>query len=339
MNKCKWMIAVLLFASAVPLPASEPVAPVEGTAADTATAPAPVFTGGVAGFASIVRAEHSADYRAGGGGLYLHNNGWEALDDDQRRQALTLFADRPVAIELGFHPIDGWPALYRRAYLPHGIAPAFIAANAFAGNNLPTPEQWARYTRGLREAGVGDDTPILPTFEYANFGENLPTLPDNLLSGRDDFQQIVLDAGGLVLDTPPQYFFAREQAYRDWVLDALRWCHARGLYTVVIVSPHASGEAFPDDTDRFVDYLAEHDAMPAAWVCENYEPNPADDYPNTVGHEDARATTLGVGLRLLQRLAEHSAPPKDWEPKQKGQASCRSFGGAEPSALFRPAVG
>jgi len=298
-----FLALALLLASVTHATADDAAHHAENVAADATPASAVVFTGGVAGIEAIVEADHSTDYRASGGGLYLHTNGWQLLDDGQRRQALAHFADRPLAIELGFNPIDGWPELYRQTYLPYGVAPTFIAANAFDGNNLPTPEQWVRYTHGLREAGVDDDTLILPTFEYANFGDNLPTLADNLLSAREDFQEIVAAAGGIVLDTPPQYFFAREQAYRDWVVDALQWCNGRGLYTVIIVSPHFSGEAFPEVTDRFIDYIAEHEAVPVAWVCENYEPNPAADYPNGVGDEDDPATTLGVGLGMLKRFA------------------------------------
>lgn len=278
-----------------------------------------VFTGGVFGIEDIVDADNSTDYRAAGGGLYLHNNGWHRLSEEQRAQALALFAGRPIAVELGFNPIDGWPGLFQREYLPFGIEPAFIAANAFDRNNRPTPEQWARYSRGLREAGVGDATRILPTFEYANFGENLPTLSENHLSTREDFQAIVQAAGGIVLDTPPQYFFAREQAYRDWVIDAIRWCNDQGLYTVVIVSPHNSGDAFARDTDRFTAYLEEHGAHPNAWVCENYVDDPPAGYPNRVGYEDGDATTLGVGLRLLQQLIADAArvnEERDDEPAE-----------------------
>ncbi|XAM01487.1 hypothetical protein OT109_08830 [Phycisphaeraceae bacterium D3-23] len=272
----------------------------------TTNAPA-VFTGGVAGVADLADPDHSARYRAAGGGLYLHNNGWQALTDAQRQRVLDIFDDAPIAIELGFNPIAGWPGLYEREYLRYGIEPDLIAANAFDRNNLPTPEQWARYTRGMRAAGVGDDTRILPTFEYANFGENLATLTDNTLSRREDFQQIADAAGGIVLDTPPQFFFEREQAYRDWVLDAIRWCNAQGHHCVVIVSPHHAAERFPEFVDRFVSYLEEHEAEVDAWVSENYHADAPDDYANVVGDEDEPATTLGVGLRLLSRDIEEGS--------------------------------
>lgn len=267
-----------------------------------------VFTGGVAGVSDLADPANSTQYRALGGGLYLHNNGWHLLSDAERLRVLEVFGDAPIAIELGFNPIDGWPGLYENEYLRYGIEPELIAANAFDGNNLPTPEQWAQYTEGMRAAGVGEDTRILPTFEYANFGENLATLADNTLSQRDDFQQIVIAAGGMVIDAPPQYFFDRELGYREWIVDAIRWCNARGHFCVVIVSPHHAAERFPEFVDRFVLYMEENEAVVDAWVCENYHGDAPEDYVNTVGNEDEPATTLGVGLSLRQRLDREDSP-------------------------------
>ena len=263
--------------------------------------PAPVFTGGVVGVQHLTEPDRSGKYRAAGGALYIHNDGWHRLSDKQRRLMLDVFQGAPIAVELGFIPIDGWPKLYRRAYVPYGIQPTFIAANAFDQNNSPTPQQWERYTRGLRAAGVKPTVRILPTFEYANFGENLKTLADNQLSDRTDFQQIVRHAGGMVIDSPPQYFFQRERHYRDWIIDAIRWCRTQKLHCVVIVSPHHSGAAFPAVTDRFIAHLRRHEALPDAWVCENYSNKVLEDFPNRMGHEDQPATTLGVGLQLLRR--------------------------------------
>lgn len=207
----------------------------------------PVLAGGVAGAADLTVAENSDSFRASGGGLYLHNNGWGRLDDAQRRKTLALFKDRPLAIELGFIPSGkAWGSIYRRSYLTYQMNPLFIAANAFAGNNLPTPEKWRHYMTELRKAGVPETTKILPTFEFANFARNIAELSHNKVSDREDFQKILAVAGGIVIDSPSGYFFTREQNYRDWVVDALHWCRKNRLTSVVIASPHILGNRFPN---------------------------------------------------------------------------------------------
>lgn len=279
-----------------------------GAAVQPATQPTgagtPLFTGGVAGVAALAVPENSDAYRAAGGGLYLHHNGWISLDKAQQAQVVDLFRDRPVAIELGFKSGDGaqaWATALRRNYLDQGIRPQFIAANAFSSNRVPTPELWRAYTAALRQAGLAESCLVLPTFEYANFMPNRATLEQNTIRRRPDFQAIAKDAGGIVLDTPPGYFFQREQAYRDWVVDAIRSCRFEGLEVVVILSPHKSGPRFHEDTDRFLRYLLDAGAVPTAFVCENYEGKAAADYPNVVGSEDDPNTTLGLGLVLLRQ--------------------------------------
>jgi hypothetical protein len=262
-----------------------------------------VFAGGVAGVEDLTNPTNSAALRAAGGGLYLHNSGWGLLNPGQRRQVLEIFANAPVAIELGFGKTPGaaksWAGACQRDYLALGVRPQFIAANAFDHNNLPTPEQWSAYADALRAAGVPTNTLILPTFEYQNFRPNLATLSQNCVNERADFQAIIRRAGGIVLDTPAGYFFSREPAYRDWVVDAIHWTRARGLKTVVIVSPHTSGDHFAADARRFYEYLDAHQAMPDIFAVENYSPNAPADYSNRVGNENEPNTALGVA-RWLQ---------------------------------------
>lgn len=208
-----------------------------------------------------------------------------------------------MAIELGFgntpDAAKAWGSAYQRSYRDLGVRPQFIAANAFAGNNHPTPAQWSAYMNALRAAGVPGHTLILPTFEFQNFRPNLATLAQNCVSERADFQAIIRQAGGIVLDTPAGYFFSREPAYRDWVVDAIHWARAQGLKTVVILSPHTSKDRFAADARRFYEYLGYQQAMPDIFAVENYSPNAPADYPNRVGNENAPNTDLGVA-RWLQ---------------------------------------
>jgi hypothetical protein len=261
-----------------------------------------VFAGGVAGVEALAAATNSSAFRAAGGGLYLHNSGWGSLTLAQRQRVLVVFSNAPVAIELGFggaqSSAEAWAGACQKYYLDLGIKPEFIAANAFAGNNHPTPEQWAAYMAALRAAGVPERTLILPTFEYQNFRPNLATLAQNTVSQRGEFQSIIRLAGGLVLDTPSGYFFSREPAYRDWVVDAIRWTRVQGLKTVVIASPHSSKNNFAAHSLQFLAYLRAHQAVPDIFAVENYTAKPPSDYLNLVGNEDQINTALGVARRL-----------------------------------------
>ena len=262
-----------------------------------------VFAGGVAGVADLTVATNSTAFRAAGGGLYLHNNGWGALSREQRRQVLAIFSNAPVASELGFGgsppAAKAWAGNCRQNYLALGIRPRFIAANAFANDNHPTPGQWSDYMAALRAAGVPTNTLILPTFEYQNFRPNLATLAENCVRQRADFQAIIRRAGGIVLDSPPGFFFAREPAYRDWVVDAIRWTQAQGLPAVVIASPHNSQNNFAAHCLKFLDYVRAHQAVPDLFAVENYNAKATADYPNRVGNENQTNTALGVA-RILQ---------------------------------------
>jgi hypothetical protein len=265
-----------------------------------------VLAGGVAGVQALAEASNSTAFRAAGGGVYLHNNGWGRLDAAEREKVLKIFSNAPVAVELGFggssKSAEAWAKSWRRSYGSFGLQPEFIAANAFASNNHPTPEQWTNYMAALRAAGVPVKTLILPTFEYQNFGPNRATLAQCGVSRQPVFQTIIRAAGGIVLDSPPGFFFAREQAYRDWVVDAIRWTHAQGLRTVVIVSPHKSLDLFAAHSEKFLAYLRAHNAVPNVFAVENYNPGAAAGYPNRVGNENQINTALGVA-RWLQTAA------------------------------------
>ena len=91
-----------------------------------------IFAGGVAGVQALADADASRKFREHGGGVYLHNNGWRALTLEQQRKVLSVFTDRPVAIELGFREgSESWARRLADGYLALGIQPRFIAGTEF----------------------------------------------------------------------------------------------------------------------------------------------------------------------------------------------------------------
>lgn len=257
-----------------------------------------VYAGGVAGIQDLLIPSNSYDFRRAGGGLYLHNTGWSRLTEEQQRTIIDIFRGSPVAVELGFGSGAAWGRIYQTRYLAYGIRPNIIMSNAFSNNHMPTLDEWHRYAAGLREHGVPDGTLILPTFEYQNFGVNIPSLAAHMVSQWRAFEDIDNDAGGLALDTPSEYAMRREPAYRDWVVDAIRWSTAHRLTSVVILSPGSSGTRWPSATAEYLEYLSSAAALPSAFVCENYRDAAPADYPNKVGNSAIPYTTIGQCLAL-----------------------------------------
>lgn len=150
-----------------------------------------------------------------------------------------------------------------------------------------------------RAGGVDERTRIFATFEYPNFTPHIPTLADNKVSDRVDFQQIISASGGLALDIPANYYFTREQVYRDWVVDAIQWARSNNYSVMIIVSPRNSGINYHHHVQSFVDALGDADALPNVFSVENYSTQDPSIYPNIVGSEDVPYHQLGAA-RLLQ---------------------------------------
>ncbi len=266
-----------------------------------------VYAGGVTGFDALADPAHSVEYRKAGGGLYLHNNGWSDLEPEKRKALLATFEGAPVGVELGFGNAEAWARHFSKAYHAAGIRPDFITVNCFDKDNKPTLDGWKAYTARLRKE-CGEKPYIFPTFEYANFGPNIPTLRERFLSKDKGFQSIVRHSKGIVIDCPPDYFFKREQNYRDWMTDAIQWTRKQGLASLIIVSPHHSGKKADEDAKKFVAYLREHGALPDAWSSENYWNEVPEGYPNQVTPETVPHTPLGVGLWLVKEFPPVKKP-------------------------------
>ena len=259
-----------------------------------------LFVGGVSGIDALATPGNSDQYRADGGGIYLHTSGWAPLSAAVKDEIQATFAGQDYAVEIGFSATDpsSWVSRYLIDYHNRGIRPAFITCNAFSSGDVPTPTQWSNFVTAFRNAGIDNRTRILPTFEYQNFSQNISTLSSNKVSLRADFQQIITTSAGIVLDTPSSYFFEREPAYRVWVVDAIQWTRSQGFSAVVIISPHNASTQYDEKTALYVDYLKTHDALPNMFAVENYSTEDPATYPNIVGSEDVAHQQLGCARRL-----------------------------------------
>jgi len=269
-----------------------------------------IYAGGVNGFASMLDSENTQKYRYNKGGLYLHNNGWTALTHDQRLKLLRVFDNMSVAIEVGF-PKQGefgfspdktkyhwWCDNFRDLYVNYGLQPDIVAVNLEDTVNNPTiPQpsfaQFKRHHDDLKHMSPG--SLVLPILGPMNVELPIRTDP---ISSNLRYQQIVGLAGGVVMDSPPKVFITREQRYRDWVVDAIKYANNNGHKSVLIVSPHSSRSMFKSHTIMMLRYLAQNKAMPSVYIVENYIYG--RDYINKVGKERQDHSVLGVARHLQQ---------------------------------------
>lgn len=261
---------------------------------------ASVYAGGVLGFRDMLRPDASADFRRRGGGLFLHNTAWGNLAEQERRELLGIYAGKAIAIEIGYDKSGktDWPHWLKGAYIDLGITPHFVTVNIFADQHVPSVVEW-RTTHERLKASVPKNTLVVPTFEFANFGAHSNRLAKEKISLSEPFQQIIQIAGGLTIDAPPRVLLTREQAYRDWVVDAIQYARRKRLRSILIMSPDSSAEDFPHHTTQAISRLTSVNAMPDVVVVENYVDGPPT-YPNRVGNDANPVTTLGLANRLLK---------------------------------------
>jgi hypothetical protein len=262
-----------------------------------------VYAGGVNGIASMLNPRNSYRYRSMNGGLAIHNSAWGQLEKQQKQQLLATFAGNPTIMEIGFvnekdkqHP-DTWYANAKEYYIPYGIKPDFIQSNCFGNGYVPTLEEWKRfhnkYTQIMRQSK------LFPIFEYQNYNKSTQ-LSNNKISLNANFQQITTISQGLVIDAPPHVFLKREDEYREWVIDALKYTKSQGHTCVLIVSPDYSNNRFKQDTVDMLNILHHHRALPDAYVVENYifdwwwQKLHKRNYPNKIGRETDQNSIMGV---------------------------------------------
>ncbi|NVN30607.1 hypothetical protein HUK83_09730, partial [Endobacter medicaginis] len=140
---------------------------------------------------------------------------------------------------------------------------------------------WEAYVDNARAMGVLNIAPIAGDNDYsADLTQPFATSPWYTY-----LRQAELYSGGISFDTPPSYFFAREQAYRDNVVEQIQWANANGLRSSVIISPDNTDAAakgmdsqFLAETKEMVAYLQKCDAMPSQFIVENYNDSAYGEY-------------------------------------------------------------
>jgi hypothetical protein len=245
-----------------------------------------VSVGGVEGFESFVDASHSAQLRACGASLYIHQVGWGGLSVQQRRQIAANFTGTGgVSLEMA-EATD-----LQTDYFDLGIASIDeILVNA---PTCEVPEvdmavdvwqgwvtQWK--AKGIKRAEY-NDTP------NCHFPVNWD---DSKWDASKDRARI---GGGVILDSPPYFYYdVGPDDYRAFVRAEIAWANANGLHSSWILSPGGDLD-FLTETERLI---AEINALPPnerpqQWIVESYGAG------GPVGDENVAGSVANVALWVV----------------------------------------
>ncbi|RYF06282.1 MAG: hypothetical protein EOO40_09310 [Deltaproteobacteria bacterium] len=221
------------------------------------------------GVSALTDAGNTAEFRSCGGSLYIHQVGWGALSDQDKRQIAANFAATgPVHVEVA-EPTD-----LNAEFLRFGISAVSVVNVNAPSCDVPAVDDsvsdWTRWAARFKQANAG--------VRYSQYNDT-PNCPNGALDWRaatwNDSRERALRGGGVVLDAPPSLYervLGDRFNYRRFVRDQIAWANARGLHSTVIISALAGNYDFVGDTKAMV---AEFNALPAnerpqEYACENY---------------------------------------------------------------------
>lgn len=285
---------------------------ISGSSAGYAQTTTNVYAGGINQIESMLKPGNSRGFRRSDGGLHIHNSGWGELSGYQRRKLLEIYDESSISIEIGFahrdsveHP-DTWFSNARDIYKAYGIKPQLVLSTCFAEKHVPTAEEWRGFHTKYTQIMAG--TKLLPVFEYPNFHKGSHLLA-HTIDKDSNFERITATSGGLAIDAPPYVFLSRENAYREWVISAIKYCNARKYISVLIISPDHSGKQFRPHVLNMLNTLGSADALPSVYVVENYiydkwwRKQYGVDYPNKIGSENQVNSILGIAKLIKTKVS------------------------------------
>ena len=285
-----------------------------------------VFVGGTGGLDGLANGDQFPELlQTGHVGLYEHATAIAAAE----HPASVIYAIESVfagtgsgQAELGQVGADYFTLppryhYYQDVYIGHGLSPSEANVNT-PHDGVPRrelqkyEEQWKEFVDAARTAGIETVAPIV--------GPNDPTEPklgDHVFATNPYYaleRYEALYGGAVAFDVPPNFFLSGGSGpgYQKFVVQAIQWGNENGLRTTMLLSPYPwpnnsggkpdffrqfSDNTFSHDTQTFVSYLEQRQAIPSEWSVDNYE----DPYPHdnpAVAPESVPNTTTAVGLWL-----------------------------------------
>lgn len=240
--------------------------------------------GGQWGMQGIADSAATKEFRQLGGRLYIHELGWAKTSQADQNSIVRLFRQAPVWE-------SAMPATQVHNTLTQWMWPRWrTPAPVTCLNGDPKSAQLA--TIKVQNANV--------TYRVGAYGSpnySAPALPwaDRVY---DDLRAGMIAGRALCLDTPPDYYFAREEAYRTWTAAAIQWSRAHDVRTVMSLYPRNA--AFPEQALQMVDDLDRRGARPDIYAGNVYASEVGNPFP--LGRENDPSTLTYVMLQVLRRV-------------------------------------
>lgn len=239
-----------------------------------------VVLGGDREFDTLADPKNSEKFRAAGGGIFIHNQGWQVTTPEQKDKISELFSKKTMIILIGFDveaQAVAWGRVVERDYIEAGIQPSIITA----GSAETTAADWAAFTEGLRTGGAPNSSQVLP-----------------FLNVNDEASQAVAqDAGGgnIFLQATT---FVNSETVRASTADTIKRLRKNKLKSVIFLAPQDRDTQFEDNAKQVIETLAGQDALPDVICCTNWQ---APDYSRgTVFNENEPGSVGAVALMIIK---------------------------------------
>lgn len=235
----------------------------------------------VPGYHDMSKLDNTQGYLNLFGNLYIHPNGWAPTSAADKASVKSHF---PAAAMFETTFINQ-TAASTKDYYNAGVKSYYSTVGTLTVNITPNSTGLSTMDMNALKttwSGVAGQIAIIcgPNYDNTTAGAHLfnsawwAPLRANGVSG-----------GALCMDSPPQYYFDREQAYRTWITDAIKWANGAGVVSIAMVYPRDSVDYYGD----LKSYLASVNAAgahPASWAFDGYySPGNPDRLNHPLGSE------------------------------------------------------
>jgi hypothetical protein len=298
-----------------------------------------IFVGGTGGFDGFENGDQFSQLlQTGHVGLYEHANAIVAAEHPPTiiQGIESVFTGTGLGqAELGQVGADYFTlppsyGYYQAVYIQNGLRPSEAnvdtpSDHARRGQLQKDLELWREYVDAARTVGIETVAPIV-----GPNARNEPKQGDHVFATNPYYaleRGEALYGKAIAFDVPPNFFLSggSGRGYQKFIVQAIQWGNGHGLRTTMLLSPYpwptnAKGKPdhfrqfadnrFSSDTEMFVSYLSQQQAIPSEWSVDNYEdPYPHDD--PAVAPETVPNTTTAVGLWLATNAPVYVSGPRD----------------------------
>jgi len=287
-----------------------------------------IFVGGTGGFDALRNGDQfAALLQTGHVGLYEHANAIAAAENPPSiLQAIesTFTGTGPGQAELGqvganYFTLPPSYGYYQAVYIQNGLHPTEANVNT-PRDGVPRSElreyekNWKEYVDAARTAGIETVAPIVGPNDASEPKQGDRVFATNPYYALERYESLYGKA--MAFDVPPNFFLTGGSGpgYQTFIVQAIQWGNEHGIRTTMLLSPYPwpnnskgqpdtfrqfTNNTFGRDTEKFVHYLSQQQAVPSEWSVDNYE----DPYPHdgpAVVSETFPNTTTAVGLWLAR---------------------------------------